>query len=126
MNEIVIDDRERANRTLTMVLYGLHAIGPFTGGLFSLVALIANYLKYEDVRGTWLESHFRWQLRTFWFTVLWIVLLYPPLFLFVIFTLGLGMVVAWPVGAAIGLWWIYRLVKGFLNLNDGKSMYGGT
>ena len=68
---------------LTHIIYGLHAIavlvgvtsaatvaGGFVFGLPSLIAVFLNYLKRSDVNGTWLESHFRWQIRTFWFTLL--------------------------------------------------------
>ena len=71
---------------LTHFIYGLHAIavligitssatvaGRFVFGLPSLVAVFLSYLKRSDVNGTWLESHFRWQIRTFWFTALWLV-----------------------------------------------------
>lgn len=126
MNDIAIDERERANRTLTMVLYGLYALGPFSGGLFSIVAVIVNYVKRDDVRGTWLDSHFRWQLRTFWFSLLWVVILFPVFAVLTILTFGLGIVLAWPVGLALTIWWIYRLVKGFLYVNDGKPMYAAV
>ncbi len=119
MNEVVIDERERSNRTLTMVIYGLLALGPFTGLLTSIVAVVMNYVKLEDVRGTWIDSHFRWQLRTFWFSLLWCTLLT----ILIIVTFGFGIILAWPLGLALGIWYIYRLVKGFLNLNDGKPMY---
>ena len=72
---------------LTHIIYGLHAIavgvgitsaatvaGGFVFGLPSLIAVFINYLKRGDVKGTWLESHFRWQIRTFWFTLLWLVI----------------------------------------------------
>jgi len=126
MTEVAIDERERANRTLTMVLYGLHALGPFSGGLFTVVALIINYVKRDDVRGTWLDSHFRWQLRTFWFSLLWFVLLFPPAAFLTVITFGLGLFIFWPIGLALSIWWIYRLVKGFLYVNDGKPMYAAV
>ena len=87
---------------LTHFIYGLHAIAVFVGitsaatvaggfvfGLPSLVAVFLNYLKRSDVNGTWLESHFRWQIRTFWFTFLWLVV-YGLLIITII-----GILVAW-------------------------------
>jgi uncharacterized membrane protein len=116
----------------THVIYALHAfslltgiigaatvVGAFLTGWPSIIAVILNYVKRGDVRGTWLESHFRWQIRTFWFGLLWIGLCV----LFVIFTLGLGVFVVWiPIGA-VALWFIYRIARGWLALNDGRSMY---
>ena len=61
-------------------------IGAFLFGWPSIIAVIINYVKRGDVQGTWLESHFRWQIRTFWFGLLWVALCG----LFVFFTLGLG------------------------------------
>jgi uncharacterized membrane protein len=109
-----VDDAERMNslQTLTTVVYGLQAAS-FVVGITSLVAVIINYVKREDVAGTWLESHFRWQIRTFWFGLLWGVL---GGLLFVV-------VVGWFILVADCVWIIYRIVKGWLNLNDGKTMY---
>ncbi len=82
------------------------------------IAVILNYVKRGDVRGTWLESHFRWQIRTFWFGLLWISIC----LLFIIFTFGLGILIAWLPMGLVGLWFIYRIVRGWLALNDRKSM----
>lgn len=82
-------------------------------GIPFIVAIIINYVKKSDVEGTLYESHFRWQIRTFWFTVLWSVIGVVTAFFLVGFL----------VLAAAGIWYIYRVVRGFLNLNDGKPMY---
>lgn len=79
----------------------------------SIVAIIMNYVKKDDVAGTFLESHFRWQIRTFWFALLWSV----------IGLLTAAFMVGWLVLVANAVWFIYRIVKGFLNLNDSKPMY---
>ena len=116
----------------TQFIYGLHAfslltgilgaatiVGAFLTGWPSIIAVILNYVKRGDVRGTWLESHFRWQIRTFWFGLLWISLC----LLFVVLTLGIGILIAWlPIGL-VGIWFIYRIVRGWLALNDRKPMY---
>src|SRR5688572_33206654 len=92
----------------TQIVYALHAfslaigiigtatgIGAFLLGWPSIIAVIMNYIKRGDVRGTWLESHFRWQLRTFWFGLLWVSLCVA----FVVITLGIGLIIAWlPLG----------------------------
>jgi uncharacterized membrane protein len=117
---------------LTHVIYGLHAVSLLTGifgvatvvGAFltgwpSLIAVIINYVKRSDVRGTWLDSHFRWQIRTFWFGLLWVALC----MMFVVMTLGVGMLIAWVPLTIVGLWFIYRIAKGWLRLKDGQPMY---
>ena len=118
--------------TWTTVIYALHAlslavgvlgaatiVGAFLFGWPSIVAVILNYVKRSEVRGTWLESHFRWQIRTFWFGALWVGLCA----LFVIFTLGFGLLLVWlPVGI-LALWFIYRIARGWLALNNRRPMY---
>jgi len=118
--------------TVTHVIYGLHAfslltgilgaatvVGAFLTGWPSIIAVILNYVKRSEARGTWLESHFRWQIRTFWFGLLWIVLCG----LFIVGTLGIGILIAWlPIGV-VGLWFIYRIVRGWMALSDGRPMY---
>jgi uncharacterized membrane protein len=99
-------------RTLTLVVYALQAAS-FLVGLTFIVAVIINYVKRDDVRGTWLESHFRWQIRTFWYSLLWAVL---GLLTFVL-------IVGYVILVADAIWVIYRIVKGWLRLNDGKPMY---
>ena len=108
---------------LTHFIYGLHAIavligvtssatvaGGFVFGLPSLVAVLLNYLKRGDVNGTWLESHFRWQIRTFWFTALWLVA-YGLLIITII-----GIPIAWILIVVLGLWVGYRVIRGWVAL----------
>jgi uncharacterized membrane protein len=99
-------------RTLTLVIYVLYALSAFVG-LTAIVAIIVNYIKRDDARGTLYESHFRWQIRTFWFGLLWACLGALTIFIF-----GIGFVVL----AVNSIWLIYRVVRGFLNWNDGKPM----
>jgi uncharacterized membrane protein len=115
----------------THLIYGLHAsslltgvvgtatvVGAFLTGWPSLIAVILNYVKRSETRGTWLEAHFRWQIRTFWFGLLWVALC----LLFVVLTLGLGLLVAWMPLAVVGLWFIYRIVRGWLALIDRRPV----
>ena len=114
---------------LTHIIYGLHAIavlvgvtsaatvaGGFVFGLPSLVAVFLNYLKRSDVNGTWLESHFRWQIRTFWFTLLWLVV-YGLLIVTII-----GIPIAWILIAILGLWVGYRVIRGWVALADARPV----
>ena len=118
--------------TMTQVIYGLHAfslltgilgaatvVGAFLTGWPSIIAVILNYVKRAEARGTWLESHFRWQIRTFWFGLLWISLC----LLFIVGTLGIGILIAWLPMALVGVWFIYRIVRGWTALNDGRELY---
>lgn len=116
-------------RAWTHVIYGLHAasvligitsaafiVTAFVFGVPSIVAVILNYVKRADARGTFLESHFRWQIRTFWFTLLWCVIGG------VLFATIIGAILAVPLFVVVGLWVIYRVVRGWLALKDGKSI----
>jgi uncharacterized membrane protein len=110
------NDLESA-KTLTLIVYILQAITVPTGGLTAIVAVVINYVKLEDMAGTWLASHFRWQIRTFWFSMLW-----GALGGILAFTI-VGIVLALPIWAATGIWIIYRIVKGVLRLMENKEMY---
>jgi uncharacterized membrane protein len=99
-------------KTLTAVIYGLQAAGFFVG-LTWIVAVVINYVKIDEVKGTVLESHFRWQIRTFWFGLLWGVIGGALTLIFIGFAILF----------ADAVWIIYRIVKGWLNLNDNRPMY---
>lgn len=104
---------------LTGILGAATIVGAFLTGWPSIIAVILNYVKRSEVRGTWLESHFRWQIRTFWFGLLWVALC----ILFVVVTLGVGALIAWLPLAFVGFWFIYRIARGWLALNDRRPMY---
>jgi uncharacterized membrane protein len=119
-------------RKLTHAIYALHAASLVTGivgaatvvfafltGWPSIIAVILNYVYRSEVRGTWLESHFRWQIRTFWFGLLWVALCG----VFVVLTLGIGLLIAWIPLVFVGLWFIYRIARGWLRLVDGRPAY---
>ncbi|MGE3815374.1 MAG: DUF4870 family protein [Nitrospiraceae bacterium] len=117
--------------TWTQIVYALHAfslltgiigtatiVGAFLTGWPSIIAVILNYVKRSEARGTWLESHFRWQIRTFWFGLLWVCLC----LFFIIVTFGLGILIAWlPIGV-VGLWFVYRIVRGWVALAGRRPM----
>jgi uncharacterized membrane protein len=106
------DEPTNSNRTITTVIYALYAVS-LLAGITCLVAIVMNYVKKDDVKGTYLESHFRWQIRTFWFSLLWGAI---GLATFIV-------IVGWFVLFADLVWFIYRIAKGWLRLNDGKPMY---
>jgi uncharacterized membrane protein len=114
---------------LTHVVYGLHAfsavmgmLGPalivttFLTGWPSIIAVIINYVKRGDTRGTFLDSHFGWQIRTFWYAVLWVLLMIA-----LIVTL-VGIPFAWLIGVIVGIWVLYRIVRGWITLGEGRTM----
>jgi uncharacterized membrane protein len=114
---------------ITHLIYALHAFSVFTGivgaatvvgmmvtGWPSLIAVIINYVKRSETRGTWLESHFRWQIRTFWFALLWgaigVVLILSIV----------GAIIGIPLFIVVGLWVVYRVARGWLRLLSEKSI----
>lgn len=115
------------------LIYALHALGlgigafgaatvlgSFLFGWPSIIAVIIGYVKRGEARGTWLESHFRWQIRTFWFALLWAVVLAlvsAPLTLVLV---GFG---TWALGlVALGVWAVYRVARGWMRLNAHEPM----
>lgn len=118
MNEPSQLDTEKeikAAKDIALVVYILQAISILLG-FTMIVGVIINYVKRKDVRGTFIESHFRWQIRTFWFGLLWVV----------VGILTIVFVVGWLILLANGVWFIYRIVKGWLALNDNKPMYSAV
>ena len=115
--------------TLAHVIYGLHAFSAVTGmlspamivtafltGWPSIIAVILNYVKRSEVRGTWLDSHFSWQIRTFWFALLWLAV-GGILFLTVV-----GIPFAFALWFATGIWVLYRIIRGWLALSSEKTL----
>ena len=114
---------------LTHVIYALHAfsvltgifgaasvIGAFLVGWPSIIAVILNYVKRSDVAGTWLESHFRWQIRTFWFALLWVL---------IAVAVGLtivGLLLTAVILIAVTVWLVYRVARGWIALSGVKPM----
>lgn len=97
---------------LTTVVYALQAAGLFVG-ITWFVGVIINYIKRDDMAGTWQASHFRWQIRTFWFSLLWSIIGVVTSFV----------LIGYAVLFANGLWTIYRIAKGWIFLSEGKEMY---
>lgn len=119
--------------TYTHVIYALHTAsvliglatirsvaGSFIFGLPSIVAVIMNYARQRDARGSYLDTHFRWQIRTFWFALLWLIVIWAvslPLMLILI-----GLVTFYVGRVALGIWVIYRIARGWLALRDHRPV----
>ena len=118
MNEVISTNAPgEADRqgltTLTHVMYALHTASWFSAGIFSVIAIIINYAKRPDLTDPFFLSHFRWQSRSFWFTVLWLVLAGP---------LWILVIPGWIAYVVIGLWYLYRFIRGWLAFADGRAM----
>jgi len=128
-----LPEPDRSLVTVAHAVYALHAlslgigafgaatvVGAFIFGWPSIIAVIINYVKRSDARGTWLESHFTWQIRTFWYAVAWSVAVGLLSLLLLIVLVGIAV---WIVGMlALGIWAIYRVARGWLALRDGKPL----
>ena len=102
---------EKSLKTIATVVYALQAAGFFVG-ITWIVAIVIDYVKRDDARGTWLESHFSWQIRTFWWGLLWGI----------VGGILLLVLVGYFVLLATAVWIIYRIVKGWLNLAENKPL----
>jgi len=108
------------DKRLTQILYLLHALAPFTAWLLAVIAIILGAARRDDVRGTYLDSHFGWLSRTFWWGLLWILVVGIVTALLV-----LSIVLAplfWLPCLVLFCWYIYRVIKGWLRLNDGRAV----
>jgi uncharacterized membrane protein len=116
--------------TVAHLVYALHTIaivvgivgaatvvGSFIGSLPSIAAVLLNYVKRGDARGTWVDAHYRWQIRTFWYALLWALLGWALTITII------GAVVGVPILLALTLWLIYRIGRGWLRLHDRQPMY---
>jgi uncharacterized membrane protein len=116
---------------VTHIVYALHAvglaigafgaasvIGSFLFGWPSIIAVIINYVKRAEARGSWLESHFTWQIRTFWYALLWAVIAG------LIALTVIGLPLTWGMLFVLGVWAIYRVARGWLRLNHHEPMPG--
>lgn len=114
---------------LTYLIYGLHlfsavngvltsafVVTAFLSGWPSVLAVLLNYIKRESTRGTYLESHFRWQIRTFWFALLWLVVGA------ILFITIIGIPLAWTLVVLVGLWVLYRMTGGVFRLMEQQAM----
>jgi uncharacterized membrane protein len=106
-----MENQERSLRKIATAVYALQAAG-FLFGITWLIAVIVDYVKRDDARGSWLESHFTWQIRTFWWGLLWGA----------IGAVLLLVLVGYLVLVANAVWIIYRIVKGWLRLAERREV----
>lgn len=132
MNTLTVEAQPSLVRT-THIVYALHAlglalgafgaasvVGSFLFGWPSIIAVIINYVKRGEARGTWLESHFTWQIRTFWFALAWAALVALVSIPLAVILVGIG---TWIAGMfLLGVWAIYRIARGWLRLKDHQPM----
>ncbi len=116
--------------TFAQIVYALHGVaivvgiagsptvvGSFIGSIPSIIAVILNYANRSKAAGTWIDSHYRWQIRTFWFAVLWVLL--AMFFILTFIGTPIGLIIL----AALTVWLIYRIARGWLRLRDQQPMY---
>ena len=106
-------------KDITTLVYVLQAVAILIAPT-AIIAVIINYIKRSEVAGSILESHFRWQLRTFWFAILWF-----GLAVLLIVTV-IGAIIGYPLLAVTYVWWMYRFVRGWLTLNKNQPMYSSA
>lgn len=106
------EDNMKKLKELTVIVYALHAASFLCGGITLLVAVIINYVKRDDTRGTYLESHFSKQIATFWIVMVvgFVGVITLPIF------------IGFFILMALSIWFIVRIVKGWVALNDNKPV----
>ncbi len=105
-------EKTSSDRLVMQILYGLHTLAWFSGGVFAVVALIINYLRRSDETDSLYVAHHNFMISTFWWTLVWLVLL-SPLWLFFMFPGMLAYALVW-------LWYLYRCIKGWLRFNSDR------
>lgn len=105
-------ERLRELKKYTYAVYILQALS-FVLLITAPIGVIVNYVKDDEVRGSWLESHFRWQKATFWYGLLWTLLGITTI----------PLLIGYAVLPVVTLWLIYRIARGWICLVDGKEMY---
>jgi uncharacterized membrane protein len=131
---VLVSPTDESLITYTHAIYALHTlaviigltgsatvVGSFVGGIPSIIAVIMNYARRSAVRGTFLDSHFTWQIRTFWYALLWLIVVWAVSLPLTLVLIGIPMLVVGHI--ALGIWIIYRVARGWLALRDRTPMY---
>jgi uncharacterized membrane protein len=106
-----------SDRNLVGLMYFLHALAPFSAWILAIVAIIIGMVKRPDVKDTYLESHVAWLSRTFWLGLAWILGCLVVSVILAVTLIGIALI--WLPWALLFLWYLYRVIKGWLRLNDG-------
>ena len=115
MTEIEHDAGRPVDTSMAQILYIMHGISPFTLWTLSIVAVIMGAVMRDKVRGTWVESHYSWLARTFFWGLLWFVI---ASFVFTITVVGIFLLfIPWGI---LTIWYLYRVIRGWLLLNERK------
>ena len=133
MNQVTTVEATPSLLRVVHIVYALHAVGlalgafgaatvlgSFLFGWPSIIAVVINYVKRGEARGSWLESHFEWQIRTFWFALAWAVIVAIVSIPLTLVLIGFG---TWILGMLVlGVWAIYRIARGWLRLQAHQPM----
>ncbi len=111
--DVVDSETTKSMKTYSMIVYGLYTLGLFLGGLPTLIGLIMAYVKRKDFGGTIYSEHMNLLIRTFWFSLLFSLIGVITTWLYI------GFVILF----AVGVWYVYRLVRGFVRMHDGKGAW---
>jgi uncharacterized membrane protein len=115
--QLVLDSSLEEHKQFARILYLVHGLTFFFSlGLLSFIPLILNYVKRPYTEGTLVYSHHTWMIRSFWFYILWMVVAGALFLTFFLIPLG------WAVACLAWLWKAYRLIKGFVDLNNNRPM----
>ncbi len=109
-------------KTTLQVLYIMHLIAPFTLWILAVVAMVIGAVQRDDARGTWLDTHYSWLARTFWYGLLWWVVAWGVFWVLGLLTLGIGMIVLWVFPVTVIIWYLYRVIYGWIKLNDNLTI----
>jgi uncharacterized membrane protein len=118
MSEIEHDTARTPDTRVAHFLYLMHGLAPFTAWLLAIGAIIVGIVTRDNVRGTWVETHYSWLSRTFWWGLLWIAI--ASVITFILAVTIIGLVIVWLPFTILFFWYLYRVIRGWLLLNDGK------
>lgn len=112
MDILSADTGSETERNTLLVAYILHALGAFTGGVTAIAGVIINHIKINETASDFVRSHHRWLLRTFWYGLLWAIVATG------LMVIGIGFLIY----LAVGIWYLYRIIRGVLNFTERKPM----
>lgn len=110
----ISDGGSESERSTLLITYVLHALGPFTGALTGLIAVIISHIKVRETQNEFIRSHHSWLIRTFWWAVVWVAISYALMIV----------VVGFFTYALVAIWWLYRTIRGFINYGEKRVMPG--